>query len=65
MPPYTDRILTGSAGILELLGWTHGMDIDSDLGLTLYIGVMALIRGLASMIMKYQNHTSQTDPRRR
>ena len=65
MPPYTDNILTGSAGIFELLRWTHGMDIDSDLGLALYIGVMALIRGLASMIIKYQNHTPQTDPRHR
>ena len=40
-------------GILELQGWTDGMDSDWGLALTLLIGVMTLFRGLLEDFIGY------------
>ena len=39
------------AGILELQGWTDGMDPDSDPDLSLLIAVMTLVIGVMSLFI--------------
>ena len=38
-------------GILELQGWTDGMDPDSDPDLSLFIAVMTLVIGVMSLFI--------------
>ena len=38
-------------GILELQGWTDGMDPDSDPDLSLFIAVMTLVMGVMSLFI--------------
>ena len=38
-------------GILELQGWTDGMDPDSDPDLSLFIAVMTLVIGVISLFI--------------
>ena len=40
-----------SYGILELQGWTDGMDPDSDPDLSLFIAVMTLVIGVMSLFI--------------
>ena len=39
------------SGILELQGWTNGMDPDSDPDLSLFIAVMTLVIGVMSLFI--------------
>ena len=45
------HILSIYYGILELQGWTAGMDPDSDPDLSLFIAVMTLVIGVKSLFI--------------